>query len=461
MDFSTPSRSAVSRQKPTRRSYALISLGCPKNLVDSERMAGLLQLDGYRMAAQPDGADVVVVNTCGFIADARTESYAAIEEMLRLKQRGRVGRLIVTGCLAERDKARLLEKYPEIDQSLGVFARDEIVTALGRLERGEDEQRGLFRPAPSCPLPDRGRRRITLRHLAYLKIAEGCNRLCSFCSIPQMRGPYASKPLEQVVAEAEELAADGVRELVLVAQDTTFYGLDIYGRPRLAELLRRLEEVQGLAWIRLMYLYPMHMGDELIEVLAGRSKVLPYLDLPLQHISDEVLLRMRRRVDRQQIEQLLDQLRQRIDGLVLRTTLMTGFPGETEEQFAELLDFVVRRRFERLGVFAFCEEPGTTAEELDGRLPDSVKQSRRDRLMAAQQEIAFAWNAAQVGRRMDVMIDRRVPQQPHAYVGRTYADAPEIDGQIYVTGQGLSPGQIVSCEVVAAEGYDLVGVGGE
>jgi ribosomal protein S12 methylthiotransferase len=351
-----------------------------------------------------------------------------------------------------------LEKYPEIDQSLGVFARDEITAALGRLDRGEDEQRGLFWPAPSCLLPDTGRRRLTLYHLAYLKIAEGCNRLCSFCSIPQMRGPYASKPIEQVVAEAEELAADGVRELVLVAQDTTFYGLDSYGQPRLAELLRRLEEVRGLAWIRLMYLYPMHITEDLIDVLAGGSNVLPYLDLPLQHINDDVLRRMQRRVDRQQIEQLLDQLRQRIDGLVLRTTLMTGFPGETEEQFTELLDFVVQRRFERLGVFAFCPEPGTPAEELDGNLSDAVKQSRRDRLMAAQQEIAFAWNAAQVGRRLDVMIDRRVARQPHAYVGRTYADAPEIDGQIYVTGEGLSPGQIVSCEVVAAEGYDLVGI---
>ncbi len=381
--------------------------------------------------------------------------------MLRLKQRGRVGRVIVAGCLAERDKARLWEKYPEIDQLIGVFARDEISLTVERLDRGEEEQRGLFRPAPICPLPDTGRRRITLRHLAYLKIAEGCNRLCSFCSIPQMRGPYASKPIEHVVAEAEELAADGVRELVLVAQDTTFYGLDSDGQPRLAELLRRLEAVEGLAWIRLMYLYPMYITDELIEVLAGGGKVLPYLDLPLQHVNDEVLRRMRRRVDRRQIEQLLDRLRQRIDALVLRTTLMTGFPGETEEQFAELLDFVERCRFERLGVFAFCHEPGTPAEELDGRLPDAVKQSRRDRLMAAQQEIAFAWNASQVGRRLDVMIDRPIAGQPHAHVGRTYADAPEVDGQIYVTGEGLSPGQIVSCEVVAADGYDLIGVRGQ
>jgi ribosomal protein S12 methylthiotransferase len=449
----------VSAQKSPRRTYALISLGCPKNLVDSERMAGLLEQDGYRMVSEPDGADLVVVNTCGFIGDARTESCRTIEEMLRLKERGRLRRVIVAGCLAERDKARLLEKYPEIDQLVGVFARDEIAMAVGRLDRGEDDQRLLFRPAPSRPLPDLGRRRITLRHLAYLKIAEGCNRLCSFCSIPQMRGPYASKPIEQVVAEAEELAADGVRELILVAQDTTFYGLDLYGEPRLAELLRRLEGVEGLAWIRLMYLYPMHVTDELIETVAGGKKVLSYLDLPLQQISDDVLQRMRRRVGRDETERLLDRLRQRIGSLVLRTTLMTGFPGETEEQFEELLDFVGRRRFERLGVFAFCNEPGTPAEGLDGHLSEEVKRSRRDRLMAVQQEIAFAWNASQVGRRLDVIIDAGVPDEPNAFVGRSYADAPEVDGQVYVTGEGYIPGQIVACEIVAAKGYDLIGVG--
>jgi ribosomal protein S12 methylthiotransferase len=444
--------------KSPRRTYALVSLGCPKNLVDSERMAGLLQRDGYRLVHQADGADLVVINTCGFIGDARRESYEAIEEMVRLKERGRVGRVIVAGCLAEREKAQLLERFPSIDQLIGVFARDEIALAAKRLDRGDAEQRALFRPAPVSPLSDTGRKRLTVGHLAYLKIAEGCNRLCSFCSIPLMRGPYASKPIAQVVAEAEELAADGVRELVLVAQDTTFYHLDIDGQPRLAELLRRLERVAGLAWIRLMYLYPMHITDELIDVIAGSTKVLHYLDLPLQHISDEVLERMRRRVDRQQTEQLLDRLRQRIEGLVLRTTLLAGFPGETEQQFEELLDFVRRRRFERLGAFAFCSEPGTAAATLDGHLPEEVKRDRRDRLMQAQQEIAFAWNAAQVGRRLEVIIDGRVPGESSVYVGRSYADAPEVDGQVYVTGEGLAAGQIVPCEIVAAEGYDLMGI---
>jgi ribosomal protein S12 methylthiotransferase len=467
-------------KKITPQTYALVSLGCPKNLVDSERMAGLLQLNGYELVPEPRGADLVVINTCGFIADARAESHGIIEEMLQLKQQGWLGKVIVAGCLVERDREALLKRYQGIDQLIGVFARDEIAQAVRLLtpEKGDSphlceapfgpfrqkgtvpffRQRTLIRPAPSHPLPDTGRLRITLPHLAYLKIAEGCNRLCSFCSIPQMRGPYASKPIDEVVAEAEELAADGVRELVLVAQDTTFYGLDTDGRPRLAELLRRLEEIDGLAWIRLMYLYPAHVTDELVDVIASGRKILPYLDVPLQHINDEVLQRMRRRVGRRETEQLLDRLRGRVDSLVLRTTLMTGFPGETKEQFEELLDFVKRRRFERLGAFVYCYEPGTPAAELDGHLPEEVKQARRDRLMAVQQEIAFAWNASQVGRRLDVMIDRCISADENAYVGRSYADAPEVDGQVYVTGEGLAPGQIVPCEVVAAENYDLIAV---
>jgi ribosomal protein S12 methylthiotransferase len=437
--------------------YALVSLGCPKNLVDSERMAGLLRLDGYQLVEKPEGADFVVINTCAFIADARKESHEVIREMLQLKEQGRLKGVIVTGCLAERDKEAIFRIYPQIDQLLGVFARDEITTGANRLTEGRSGQRTLFRPAPSCPLSDSNRLRITPRHLAFLKIAEGCDRVCSFCTIPNIRGPYASKPIEQVVAEAEELAADGVKELVLVAQDTSFYGLDLYGAPRLAELLARLDRLDGLAWIRLMYLYPMHISEELIEVLASAEKILPYLDLPLQHISDEVLRRMRRRVNRAEIERLLDRLRERIDSLVLRTTLIAGFPGESEEQFEELLEFVRQRRFERLGVFAYCDEPGTAAADFGGQLSAEVKQSRRDQLLAAQQEIAFAWNSSQVGRRIDILIDRDIPGERHAYLGRSYADAPEVDGVVYVTGKGLSPGQIVPAEIVAFREYDLIG----
>lgn len=440
-----------------RGTYALVSLGCPKNLVDSERMAGLLRLEGFRLVREPAGADFVVVNTCGFIDDARTESVDVIREMLDLKQEGSVRGVIVAGCLVERDREALLEACPGIDQLVGVFARDEIVAAAERLLGGLVEQRTVFRPAPSRPLPDTDRLRITPRHLAFLKISEGCNRACSFCTIPQIRGPYASKTIDQVVAEAEQLAADGARELVVIAQDTSFYGIDLYGEPRLADLLVRLEQIDRLTWIRLMYLYPMHITDELIEVVASGGKVLPYLDLPLQHINDTVLRRMQRRVNRKQTERLLDRLRERIDRLVLRTTLIAGFPGETEEQFEELLALVRRQRFERLGVFAYRDEPGTPAFELDGKVPEKIVQARRNRLLAAQQEIAFAFNAAQVGRRLNVLLDGAVAGQNDAYIGRSYADAPEVDGIVYVTGRDLAPGQIVACEVVAVEGYDLIG----
>jgi ribosomal protein S12 methylthiotransferase len=444
-------------KSPSKGSYALITLGCPKNLIDTERMAGLLKSGGYRLVKQPSGADFVVINTCGFIADARAESQQAIEEMLELKRQGRIRRVIVSGCLAERDKDRLLQKYPEIDQLVGVFGRDEILDAAAAIDGGLDQQRSIFRPAPSRPLDDTRRLRITPRHLAFLKIAEGCNRLCSFCSIPQMRGRYASKRIEKILSEAEELAADGVKELILVAQDSSFYGIDLYGEPKLAELLRHLEKLEKIAWIRLMYLYPRHITDELVETVAGSKKVMPYLDLPLQHINDGILKRMRRRVTRSETEELIGRLRQGIDSLVIRTTFMAGFPGESDEQFQELLDFIQQQRFERVGAFAYCEEPGTASEGLDGKLPEDVKNARRDRIMAVQQEIAFAWNSAQVGRTMEVIIDGPVPHEKHAYIGRSYADAPEIDGVTYVTGENLRPGEIVPVEIVGCKGYDLVG----
>lgn len=455
-DADRQAAAATGPRVPGQHAYALISLGCPKNLVDSERIAGGLQARGHQLTAQPADADFVVVNTCGFIASAREESYAAIAEMIELKRRGRLRGIIVAGCLAEREKDNLLAKYPEIDRVVGVFARDDLAAAAEQMCDGLAEQRTLFRPAPARPLSDLDRLRITPPHVAFVKVSEGCNRLCSFCSIPQMRGPYASKPIEQIVAEARQLAAAGTKELILVAQDTSFYGLDLYGEPRLAELLRQLRQIDDLAWIRLMYLYPMHVTDELLDVLAAGDKVLPYLDLPLQHINDEVLAAMRRRVSRDETRRLLDRLRSRIPNLVLRTTLLVGFPGETEPQFAELCEFVRQQRFERLGVFAFCSEPGTPAAALPGQLPEEVKQARRHELLAIQQKIAFAWSQAQVGRQRDVILDRRVPEQRDAYLGRSHADAPEVDGAVYVTGRGLAPGQIVACEVVAAQGYDLV-----
>ncbi|NLY00682.1 MAG: 30S ribosomal protein S12 methylthiotransferase RimO [Rhodopirellula sp.] len=443
-------------QNGVKGTCSLISLGCPKNLVDSERMLGLLNLGGYHLAPHPEGSDFVVINTCGFLQAARDESLATIREMVRLKEKGSTRGVIVAGCMAQRDRQSLLEQCPGIDQIVGLHGRDEIALAADRLMDGFSEQRTIFRPAPSRPLSDLDRLRLTPRHLAFLKISEGCDRLCTFCSIPQIRGKHFSKPIDEVIAEAEQLAADGVRELNIVAQDTTYYGVDTDGRPRLAELLGRLEEVAGVQWIRLMYLYPMYFSDELIERISQSKKIVPYLDLPLQHINDRVLKRMARRVTRSETEQLLDRLREQIAGLVLRTTVIAGFPGESEEQFQEILDFIVRRRFERLGVFPYSFEPDTPSARLDGQLPEEIRQNRRDRLLAAQQKIAFAWNESQVGRQWEVLIDRDIPGEENAYVGRTYADAPEIDGVVYVTGENLSPGQIVPCEVVAARDYDLI-----
>ncbi|MBL9122681.1 MAG: 30S ribosomal protein S12 methylthiotransferase RimO [Planctomycetaceae bacterium] len=441
----------------TKGTYAFVSLGCPKNLVDSERMLGLLQLDGYQLVSEPRGADFVVVNTCGFIERARAESFASIEEMLSLKRQGKIRGVIVSGCLAERDKESLLEKCPEIDHLVGVFGREEVTKVADRLIGGLDEQRLVFQPAPARPLSDRSRLRITPKHFAYLKISEGCDRLCTFCAIPKMRGKHATKPIEEVVAEARELAASGTRELNIVAQDTTYYGLDLYGRPRLVELLAELEQIEGIEWIRLLYLYPMYFGDDLIAHIAGSKKIVPYLDMPLQHINDTMLRRMQRRVNRADTETLIDKLRAAIPNLAMRTTFITGFPGETDEQFDELLEFARQRRFERVGVFTYSLEPDTPAARLPDHVDEATKESRRERLMEIQQEIAFAWNESQVGRQLDVLLDRPVPGEKHALIGRTYADAPDIDDVVYVSGRNLRPGQIVPCEIVAARGYDLIG----
>jgi ribosomal protein S12 methylthiotransferase len=436
--------------------YAFVSLGCPKNLVDSERMLGLLKLDGYELVDDPQGADFAVVNTCGFIEAARQESFAAIDEMLALKRRGQLRGVIVSGCLAERQRETLLESRPEIDHLVGVFGREQVTKVADRLLGGLTEQRSVFRPAPVQPLPDRARLRITPRHFAFLKISEGCDRLCTFCAIPRMRGKHYSKPIEEVIAEARELAADGVRELVIVAQDTTYYGMDLYGEPRLVELLRELEQVDGLDWIRLMYFYPMYVSDPLIDTIAQSKRIVPYLDMPLQHANDRMLRRMQRRVSRQETETLLATLRQRIPNLVMRTTFITGFPGETDAEFAELVEFVGRQRFERLGVFTYSLEPDTPAARLPDHLPEDVKEERRNQLMAVQQQVAFDWNDAQIGRRLDVLIDSAVPGEPNAWIGRSYADAPDVDGVVYVTGEKLSTGALVPCEIVARNDYDLV-----
>lgn len=446
----------MNKNENVKGSFSFVTLGCPKNLVDSERMLGLLAQDGYVLVPDASKADLVIINTCGFIDSARQESLGVIREMLDRKRAGELKGVVVAGCLAERQKEMLLEEVPEVDQIVGVFGREEIARVADRIMGDLHEQRTVFRPAPMQAQDDRARLRITPRHLAYLKVSEGCDRLCTFCAIPYMRGKHVTKPIEKVVEEARELVADGVRELNLVAQDMTYYGVDLYGRPRLAELLRELEQVDGIDWIRVLYNYPNYFTDELYEVLGSSRKVLPYLDMPLQHINDRMLKMMNRRHTRDETEAIVARLRETIPGLVLRTTFIVGFPGETEAEFDELLAYVEASRFERLGVFTYSFEPDTPAAKLPDHLPDEVKNERRDRVMAAQQGIAFAFNQGLVGRTLDVLIDGPAPEGKNLWVGRTFADAPDVDGLTYLRGSHLEAGDLVSCEIVASEGYDLV-----
>ena len=423
-------------------------------------MLGLLQLDGYQLVNEPAGTDFVIVNTCGFIEEARQESYQTIDEMLALKTRGSTRGVIVAGCLAERQREQMLKDRPQIDSLVGVFGREHVTQVADRLLGDLAEQRNVFQPAPIRALSDHDRLRITPPHVAYLKISEGCDRLCTFCAIPQMRGKHASKPIETIVSEARDLVSSGTRELILVAQDTTYYGIDLYGRPRLAELLEQLNQIDGLDWIRLMYFYPMYIDNRLIETIAAADKILPYIDMPLQHINDTMLRRMSRRVTRDETETLIEALRSGIPNLTLRTTFITGFPGETDSAFEELTDFVRQQRFQRLGVFTYSHEESTPSAQLKDHLPEHVKQQRRDALMQIQQQVAYDWAAAQIGSRQDVILDRRLEDEENVWVGRTVADAPDVDAVALVSEdqQALRAGALVECEVVTHHDYDLVAI---
>ena len=461
VDSSSDSQPALQAPEPegtVRGTYAFVSLGCPKNLVDSEKMLGALSQEGYALVSEASGADFVIVNTCGFIESSRDESRSVIQEMLDLKKAGGTRGVIVAGCLPERleQDGGLLKEMPDIDHVVGVFGRNEIASVARNLTGGIAEQRELFRPAPIRSQNDQTRLRITPSHYAYLKISEGCDRTCTFCSIPSMRGRHVTKPIEMVIEEARELIDDGVRELILVAQDTTYYGMDLYGEVRLAALLKELQQLPGLDWIRLMYLYPINFSDELIDVIAQSPTIIPYLDMPLQHINSRVLKRMQRRVNGDQTRELVAKLRQRIPNVVLRTTFITGFPGETDADFADLRNFVEETRFERMGVFPWSPEPGTPAMKLDGHLPEEVRNERRDELMELQQQIAFDHADSLIGYELDVLIDEII--EPGAAVGRTFADAPEIDSSVIVTGAEVSPGDMVPVELMQRDDYDLVGV---
>jgi len=428
---------------------AVISLGCPKALVDSETMLAALGRAGCVVGAPTDDADVVLINTCAFIAPARAESMAAIGEAVAHKRAGRVRRVVVAGCLAQRDGPALLDAEPGIDAIVGVFDRDRIVEAV----TGGAAGFVAVGPVRDACLPDGPRFRLTGRHTAYLRLSEGCNAGCRYCTIPSIRGPMRSKPASAVLAEAAELVADGAVELNLIAQDTTAYGRDLPGGADLATLLHGLDRVGGLRWIRVMYAHPAGVTDAVIDALAECDRVVKYLDLPLQHVSDEILSAMGRRYGRADVEALLGRLRRRVPGIALRTTFIVGLPGEGRAEFEELLRFVRAETFEAVGVFAYCREAGTPAAALGGQVPEKTKRRRLDRLMRARQAVAFAANAARVGKRVEVLVDG--PDAAGRRVGRHAGQAPDVDAVCHLAAPA-DPGRIVRARVVDWNDYDLI-----
>jgi len=430
------------------KTVALVSLGCPKNLVDSEKILAQLAEAGYVVAAPMDDADVIVINTCGFLSAARDESLDVIGEALEHKRTGRTERVVVAGCLVNRDGRRLYDLAPGIDAIVGVNNRDDIVAAV----RGRCR---VSKVDPCCGgiAGDAGRFRLTPRHTAYLRIAEGCSQRCTFCTIPAIRGPFRSRPPEQVLAEAAELVADGTVELNIIAQDTTGYGRDLGPRTRPARLLRRLDRLDGVRWIRLMYAYPKRFTDSLIAAIAQCEHVVPYVDIPLQHISDPILRRMGRGITRATTERLLRKIRDRIPDVVIRTALIVGFPGETDRHFEELLHFVREFRFGALGVFPFSPEEGTPAADLPNAVPPEIRRQRAETIMLAQQEIVFAANRGMIGRRIEVLVDGKDARG--GCVGRYYGQAPEIDG-ICRLDEDRPAGSFVRGTVVDSDAYDLL-----
>ena len=432
-----------------------ISLGCDKNLVDSEVMIGLLTDKGYQMTDDETQADVIVINTCCFIHDAKEESIQTILEMAEYKKTGTLKALIVTGCLAQRYQEEIQEEIPEVDEVLGTTSYDKIVDAIQEALEGKSGVR--IEDIDALPLPDTKRLVTTGGHFAYLKIAEGCDKHCTYCIIPKIRGNYRSVPMERLVKEARDLAEDGVKELILVAQETTIYGTDLYGEKTLHRLLRELCKIDGIRWIRILYCYPEEIDDSLIQVMKEEPKICHYLDLPIQHASTEILRRMGRRTSREDLEEIIGKLRREIPDIAIRTTLITGFPGETKGQHEELMDFVDQMEFDRLGVFTYSPEEGTPAAQMEDQIPEEVKEDRQAELMELQQEIAFDLAEDMIGREVLVMIEGKVADE-NAYVGRTYKDAPNVDGLIFVnTDEELMSGDFARVKVTGAAEYDLIG----
>lgn len=469
--------------KPAKiKTVAFVSLGCPKNLVDSERMLGLLAQDGLAITPNHEEADAIIINTCGFLEASKDESLKEIRQAVRMKEEGACKRVVVAGCLVQRHKTKLLNDVPEIDRLVGVFDREHIVEAVRGQENPRQEhghflgkyhdlskelaaQQGLMPTGKETKTTrlavfedDRARLRLTPRHYAYLRMSEGCNQGCSFCTIPSIRGPMRSKPIEQIMAEAKELAADGAVELNLIGQDTTSYGTDIAYAEGLSGLLRTLDRKldKDVRWIRLMYAYPSCFSDEMIKTIADAGRIVKYIDMPLQHINDGMLAVMKRRVTRKQIETLLTKLREWVPGIAIRTTFIAGSPGETEQQHKELVKFVKDFGFDMMGVFPFSPEPGTPMGRLEGQLPDEVKQARVEELMLVQQQVAFKKAKSMKGKSVEVLVDRPASLDGDEWVARSQWQAPDIDSTVLVKAERLYPGQLLNVTVTGHEAYDLV-----
>ncbi|MCI7812632.1 MAG: 30S ribosomal protein S12 methylthiotransferase RimO [Lachnospiraceae bacterium] len=432
-----------------------ISLGCDKNLVDSEVMLGLLSQQGYQLTDDEEEADIIVVNTCCFINDAKEESIQTILQMAEYRKEGKCKALIVTGCLAQRYQQEIFDEIPEVDAVLGTTTYGEIAKSIASVLEGQKILE--CHDIDEMPSVDTKRIVTTGGHFAHLKIAEGCNKHCTYCIIPKVRGNYRSVPMEKLLREAEELAQQGVRELILVAQETTLYGVDLYGEKSLHKLLRELCKIKGIRWIRILYCYPEEIYDELIQTIKEEEKICHYLDLPIQHASDRILKRMGRRTTKQQLTEMVAKLRDEIPDIVLRTTLITGFPGETQEDHEELIDFVDKMEFDRLGVFTYSAEENTPAAEMPDQVDEEVKEERRAQLMELQQEIDFAYEEDMVGKTLLAMVEGKVADED-AYVARTYRDAPNIDGYLFInTDETLVTGDFVRVKITGALEYDLIG----
>lgn len=439
-----------------------VSLGCDKNLVDTEKMLGVAGGLGVSFTDDETEADAILINTCCFIGDAKEESVNTILDMAHYKEEGKCRALIVAGCLAQRYKQEIIDEIPEVDAILGTTSYEEIGNVITRLfeENGEEkkaEHISCFHDLKELPTQAEKRVMTTGGHYAFLKIAEGCDKRCTYCIIPYLRGPYRSVPMEQLLAEARELADNGVRELILVAQETTLYGKDLYGEKSLPKLLHELAQIPGIYWIRIQYCYPEEITDELIQTIKSEEKVCHYLDIPIQHAGDRILRRMGRRTHKAELKERISTLRREIPDIALRTTFICGFPGETQEDHEELMEFVDEMEFERVGVFTYSAEEDTPAYSYPDQIPEEVKEERRADVMELQQEIAFEHCENMVGKVLDVMIEGKVADEP-AYVGRTYMDAPNVDGLIFVNAdEMLMSGDFVRVKVIGANEYDLIG----